>query len=178
MRRLSMSNKRPRGVPRRLRWLKSWSESFGAHDYEGVPAGDRYWNWKIPVLENMVQGKHAKRQTKAECAQHMINACQRLIATKPQTDGFIRVTCAIIQPDMFTSEICLYLDEDYFNGHTLQNGTQSRFSTVIQDRSLATEWGLLLPEGITERGIKTVYRDEECPEYDYISECWYFGELL
>lgn len=176
MRRLSMSNKRPRGIPRRLRWLANWSESFGASDFK-VPAGERYWNWKIPVLANMVQGKHATRETKAQCAQYMIDACQRLIETKPVTDQFIRVTCAIFQPDMFTSEICLYLDEDYFNGHTMQNDIKSKYSAVIQGRSLANDWGLQLPDGMLERGILTDHRDEQNPEYNYYSECWYYGEL-
>lgn len=177
MRRLSMSNKYPRGIPRRLRWLENWSKSFNIRDFAEIPEGERYWNWKIPVLANMVQGKHATRKTKAQCAQYMIDACKRLIETKPITDDFIRVTCAIIQPDMFTSEICLYLEEDYFNGHTLQNNTKSQYSSIIQDRSLAMEWGLQLPDDVLERGIATNYRDKQDPDNDYYSECWYFGEL-
>ncbi|WP_206664889.1 DUF3916 domain-containing protein [Ewingella americana] len=172
-----MSNKRPRGVPRRLRWLSEWSKNFGSQYFTDIPPDEKYWNWKIPVLANMVQGKHAARQTKAQCAQYLIDACQRLIESKPQTDNFIRVTCAIIQPDMFTSEICLYLDEDYFNSHTLAHHKHIQHPDIIQGRSLAQQWGLTLPDGMTERGIITDYRDEKEPENNYYSECWYFGEL-
>ncbi len=54
MRRFALSNKKERGIPRKLRNLRGWSESFKGYfpDLEGNE--ERYYNWKIPVPMNMV----------------------------------------------------------------------------------------------------------------------------
>lgn len=177
MRRLSISNKKVRGVPRKLRWLADWSENFKGYFPDDIPLSERYWNWKIPVTANMVQGKHAKRDVKAQCAQRLINACKYLIDAKPQTDNFVRVTCVVVLPDMFTSEVCLYLDEDYLHAHTASGIHDKPENLVPAGRSLAAEWGLLLPAGVSERGVRVEYHDPDEPENSYSGEHWYFGEV-
>jgi hypothetical protein len=79
---------------------------------------------------------------------------------------------------MFTSEICIYLDEDYFRSHTefgvSPHGVRSE---RITGRSLAKEWNLLLPSGISETGTQI-----EFPGYDdgsdaFQGERWLYGEI-
>lgn len=95
---------------------------------------------------NMVQGKHAQQEIKAECAQYLMNACQYLIEAKPQGLKFCKVACVIVQPDMFAGEICLYLDEDYFNAHTLSAGSYDPQYLLADRLSLAKNWRLQIPD--------------------------------
>ncbi len=178
MRRLSLSNKKPRGVSRRIRSLERWATQFQGWFPESLQTADRYCNWKIPVLRNLIEGRHTSKKIQAKCAQCLIDACHRLIQAKPSTAKGYRVTCVICVPDMFTSEICIYLDEDYFRSHTefgvSPHGVRSE---RITGRSLAKEWNLLLPSGISEIGTQI-----EFPGYDdgsdaFQGEQWLYGEI-
>lgn len=153
--------KKLRGVPRRLRALKRWSEGF-AGDFpsrETLALTNRYYNWKIPVDANLVEGRQATRDIQRTCAQRLIDACGHLLADKPEFARETRVTCVVCLPDMFISEVCIYLDEAYYRGHI----TGGR----IVGRRLSAEWGLELPEGVDELGV----------EVDDGGERWYFGEV-
>lgn len=176
MRRFALSNKKERGIPRKLRNLRCWSESFKGSfpDLEGYE--ERYYNWKIPVPMNMVQGKHAQQDIKAQCVQYLINACQYLIEAKPVGTKFCKVTCVIVQPDMFASEVCLYLDEDYFNAHTLSGEYYDPQYLLVDDISLSRRWGLQIPEHMYERGIHIHYVDPKNETDNYIADYWYFIE--
>ena len=177
MRQLSTSNKKPRGVRRRLRALEKWATRFEGWFPEELQADDRYINWKIPVLQNLIEGRHASRKTQAKCAQHLIDACHRLIQAKPSTARNCRVTCVVCLPDMFTSEICIYLQEAYFQSHTAPSIDSYGFSKIIAGRSLAQEWGLRVPERMAELGIALDYRGFEDRNDWFVGTRWYFGEL-
>lgn len=176
MRRFALSNKKERGVPRKLRNLKYWSESFKGYfpDLDGYE--ERYYNWKIPVAMNLVQGKHAQQEVKAQCAQYLINACQYLIEAKPEELKFCKVVCMIVQPDMFASEICLYLDEDYFNVHILSADSYDPQYLLADNLSLAKNWRLQIPDNMYEQGVKIRYTDLEDKAENYIADHWYFIE--
>ncbi|WP_032812656.1 DUF3916 domain-containing protein [Acinetobacter proteolyticus] len=176
MRRFALSNKKEQGIPRKLRNLRCWSESFKGNfpDLEGYE--ERYYKWKIPVPMNMVQGKHAQQDIKAQCVQYLINACQYLIEAKPVGTKFCKVACVIVQPDMFASEVCLYLDEDYFNAHTLSGEYYDPQYLLVDDISLSRRWGLQIPEHMYERGIHIHYIDPKNETDNYIADYWYFIE--
>ena len=61
MRRLALSEKKERGIPRKLRNLKLWSERFKGYFPDLTDYDDRYFNWKIPVPLNLVEGRHRVR---------------------------------------------------------------------------------------------------------------------
>lgn len=181
MRRLSITNEKVRGIPRRLRALKRWAEGFSGWFPEDLDVAERYCNWKIPVIRNLVEGRHVKRQNQIECAQRLIDAVGYFMAAKPESAKEFRVTCSICLPEMFASEICIYLQEEYFQSHTTDGvdhcGTTTR--ERIKGRSLAKEWGLILPEGASELGVAVDYRKEEDDDssVDWSGEDWYFGEV-
>ncbi len=183
MRRLSITNEKVRGIPRRLRALKRWAEDFSGWfpGSEELDVAERYWNWKIPVIRNLVQGRHVKKQNQIECAQRLIDAASHLMAAKPEDAKEFRVTCSICLPEMFSSEICIYLQEEYFQSHTTDSFKDfgiygSATKKKIKERSLAKEWGLLLPEGFSEIGIK-IDEEDGCPGDSWSGEYWYFGEV-
>ncbi|PXX38739.1 DUF3916 domain-containing protein [Undibacterium pigrum] len=110
------AEKKLRGIPRRLRALHKWSDSF----QDNFPAAKelaenpRYWNWKIPTDWAMLEGRQSTQSMKREIALLLWQACEHLIRAKPAWASSYRVTCLICLPQMFASEICIYLDEAYF----------------------------------------------------------------
>lgn len=177
MRQLSISNKKPRGVPRRIRALEKWITQFEGRFPEELQKEDRYFNWKIPVLQNLIEGRHTSKEIQAKCAQCLIDACHGLIQAKPSTAQDCRVTCVVCLPDMFTSEICIYLQEAYFLSHTAHSHDSYGFSKVIAGRSLAQEWGLRVPEGMGELGVALDYSGFEDKDDWFVGTRWYFGEV-
>lgn len=77
---------------------------------------------------------------------------------------------------MFASEVCLYLDEDYFNAHTLSGEYYDPQYLLVDDISLSRRWGLQIPEHMYERGIHIHYIDPKNETDNYIADYWYFIE--
>lgn len=178
MRQLSFTNKKVRGTRRRLRSLRKWVSDFSGFFPTDLATADRYCNYKIPVLRNLVEGTQATREVQVECAQLLIDACSKLMQSKPESAKAFRVVATICIPDMFASEVCIYTDEEYFQ-IKVQPETNSGGETVLlHGRSLANEWGLVLPDGVKELGVSLNYRGYDDPEDWYVSEHWQFGEVL
>jgi len=174
-RRLAFTNKKVRGIPRRLRAIKIWAESLAGKYPLNLSPEDRYWNLKIPALLTLVQGKQTSVKIQSICAQQLINAAHRIYLAKPNTSVKSRVTCCVVLPDMFASEICIYTSEEYFK-EQVSDGP-SRFGVLerVQGKSLAQMWGLEIPTGFSEIGVSRT--DENDDGISFVSEHWYFGEI-
>jgi len=177
MRRLALSNKKIRGVGRRLRGLDNWAKGFKGRFPSGLTEADRYLNSKIPIHQALVEGPKVTRGIMARCAQALINACQNLIESRPPDAPPCRITCVVCLPDTFTSEICIYLDEAYFNSHVAVGMSQNGQSTRIQDHSLTNDLGLNLPLNMAEFGIHLDNRGYPDPNDWFVADRWYFGEV-
>ncbi|MDB5036314.1 MAG: hypothetical protein JWQ98_3555 [Chlorobi bacterium] len=174
MRRIALSNKKLRGIPRRLRALKRWSESFEGWSIDESTATSRYYDFKIPVHVHMVEGEQAQRGVRAECAQRLIDACAHLLESQRADGMSLWIVAMIFVPDMFMSRITIYTDEEYYRGQTTPGEEEFGGSTVITGRSLAREWGLVLPPGMREHGLLLNYQAEYDSPERYISEHWYY----
>ncbi len=177
MRQLAISNKKLRGIPRRLRSLKKWSESYTSK-FPIIAAEDYtygYWNVKIPVHLSLVQGEQTSRNIQSYCAQMLINAAYDIYQSKPVDKDEIRVTCSIVLPDMFSSELCLFTSEEYFNVHTQPGNNVFGQISLLHGRSLVKDFNLELPKEFSELGILRVCENDEGELYH--SEHWYIGEV-
>ncbi|MBK4717146.1 MULTISPECIES: DUF3916 domain-containing protein [Tenebrionibacter/Tenebrionicola group] len=177
MRQLAISNKKLRGIPRRLRALKKWAETYDSR-FPVIADEDYsygYWNDKIPVHFSLVQGKQTNRNIQSYCAQMLIDAAYDIYQSKPADKKNIRVTCSIVLPDMFSSELCLFTSEDYFNMHTQPGNNIFGQLSLLHGRSLVKEWDLVLPNDFSELGILRVCENDEGEIY--YSEHWYIGEV-
>lgn len=167
-----------RNIPRRLKALNRWAETFHDPIRADFPEDRRYWNYKIPVDVNLVEGKHSVQKTKAACAQALIDACSNLILATVDSGYSPRITSVICLPDMFTSEVCLYHSEEYYQGFICESTSENGASSVIKGRSLAEEWGLTLPENVQEQGISLEYYGGDDPDEWFTGERWYYGQVL
>lgn len=175
-RRLTNPGKKLRGAARRLRAIQRWPAVVEGWfpEQEDLLGGQRYWNWKIPVDLNLVEGRYTTDDIRRICAQSMIDTCANLIAAKPAWADRYRVTCVICLPDMFTSELCIYLDEEYFRTH-VQTDPQEEALLRAGGRMLSTEWRLILPADMHECGVPETWEDEDGSRIE--QERWYFGEV-
>lgn len=173
-RRFSVSSKKLRGAPRRLRAISNWAESFKEHFPKSYSGEEKYWNLKIPVDRRLVEGKQTSIDIQRHCAQSLINAAYAIFQGKNKNSIKARVTCVVVLPEMFSSELCIYNSEEYFIEHT--EAGSGRFGTleVIKTRSLAASWGLIIPEGFYEHGVLRTDEDED--GRPWVSEQWYFSE--
>lgn len=177
-RRLCRDNRtRIKNIPRRIKALNRWAESFHNPVRAIFSEDEHYWNYKIPVEINLVQGKHSDQKTKADCAQAMINACSNLMLATANWDYCPRITTVICIPDMFTSEVCLFRSEEYFQGFISEGSSENGSSIHLKERSLAQEWGLVLPEDVQELGITLDYYGGDDPDEWFSGERWYYGQL-
>lgn len=175
MRRLSLTNKKLRNIPRRLRALTRWADSFEGSFYVELPLQRGFINEKIPVIENLVDGKQTTPDIMGHCAQQLINAAGHLVKARPHDTPQCWIVASIIIPDMFSSETCVYTDKRRYLGATQPFNYEHFRQTRITDRSLANEWNLTIPPGLHEAGFHFVHEDDEGNTYE--SEHWYFGEV-
>ncbi len=170
-RRLALSNKKIRNIPRRLKALATWASNFEGYFPDDLTREDKYCNWKIPVLTTLVEGKQATDAIRKDCAQQMINAAGHLLQARTAEAIDSRIVASICIPDMFSSEICIYTQLDYHRCHIPPAHDESS----IIDKSLAADWGLVLPKGMKERGMSFSVEDDDGEIY--VLERWNFGEV-
>lgn len=170
--------KRLRGAPRRLRALARWAAAFEGWfpPAERLAPERRYWNLKIPVDLNLVESRQTTDGIRRACAQSLIDACAHLVQARPDWAAGSRVTCVVCLPDMFTSELCIYLSDDYFRSHTDPASGAHGETRAIQGRRLSQEWGLLVPDGLGELGMSVAFFNQDDDRH-LAGERWYFGEV-
>ncbi len=179
----AFSRQKVRGITRRIKALQRWARRFKNNfpAQKELQAHLRYYNWKLPTLSLLVEGRHSSAQIKQQVARILLEACAHLIKGKPAWAKDYRVTCSVALPDMFSSEICIYLDEAYFKSHVEASENKYAESVVkvsrISVRSLANEWCLELPIDFAEIGVRiedVALRAED----GFSGERWLYGEVL
>ncbi len=171
-----------RGIPRRLRALRKWAKDFsGKYPSElqvALNKNPKYWNWKIPVARALVVGPYTTTAIQRECAQLLINACSFLMAARPVWAAQHRITCLICIPDVFTSEVCIYFDESYYQSKAAPAVNEYGCQELIAKRSLVDEWALCLPDAVAELGIFWRHDASANEDDHYVSEHWMYGDVL
>lgn len=175
MRRLSLTNKKLRNIPRHLRAITRWAESFEDCFYEELSSPPDYVNLRIPVIENLVEGKQTTPDILTHCAQQLINVAGHLFKARSDDAPECWIVACIMVPDMFSSRVCVYTDKGRYLGHTQPFDYEYFRQIRITGQSLACEWGLVVPPGLHEVGFQFIHEDEEGNTFE--SEHWYFGEV-
>ena len=163
---------------RKCRSLRRWADGF-AERWRDIPAGQRdYWNWKIPMPRALVSAPGARLPVQKVCAQALVDAAWRLSQASSPEMAHARVVAIVSFPDMFASEVCAFLSEDYFNGFCERDDDDQRWAPMPASNGLAARLGLRLPAGFQERGYWETCRDETAdPPWITEGEVWLIGEL-
>ena len=111
---------------------------------------------------------------KKQAVQALIDACACLMKSKPIWAAEARVTCAVCLPNLFSSEVCIYFDAAYFKSKVQEGlGADGVHTARITENSLATDWGLSLPQGVAEVSVRIAYDGSTT----FSKVCWMFGEV-
>jgi hypothetical protein len=116
----------------------------------------------------------------ARCAKALLTAATHIVAKRPTECAHHRVSVMIHQPDMFMSEIQVFLDPEYHRTFEVRLGPHQVWTPLPPSRSLVRLWGLTLPNGFKERGWhnRDVSTDADEPGgvRIYESQVWILGE--
>ncbi len=164
-----------RGVERRLHALGRWVNSLVGFypESDEFTQSDAHWNLKLPVDHALVESRHTTQETRQRIAQALINAAVCISANRKLGFDTDIVVATICLPDLWSSEICVYRDPEYFESHTKESTRESAFISRITDRSLAQKWTLTHPSYVEEIGLKISYAETDTHQ-GLASENWYF----
>ncbi|CDF82498.1 hypothetical protein PKB_1133 [Pseudomonas knackmussii B13] len=164
MRRLALSNKKLRGIPRRLRALEQWASSFRGLYYPQPEETERFIHWKIPVHAALVEGAQARIEWQAFCVQQLLEAAAHLSRAAERTQGYYRVACLLTWPWLFESEVTVFYDRDYYMGFM---GHENNLAPQRLSERLALD----VPEPFIEHGHDVTQIDDEAAV-----QWWCIGE--
>lgn len=169
----------PLMMRRRLNMLKRWADSFKDFNLSAnVTHKERYWHCKIPIMDSIV-APDASYEIRKECLQNLVNAHLNLINSKNKYNitGFSKVMCLISLPDMFSSEITVFFDKQYYKAFFKRDNDYQTWDLITdKGRSILKEYEIKVPSTVSlkEKGyIETVRDDGE----EYKSELWAIGEI-
>jgi hypothetical protein len=167
MRQLQLSGtKKLRGIPRRLRALEKWSTQFQGCYYPRT-AAEKYCHWKIPVLSSLVNPPQTTVEIQAQCIHYLLQAADFLAKSHPQNESdYYRVACLITLPYLFSSEVTIFYDPQYYWGFF---GDKHE----LAPRKLSEEFGLTIPDGFVERGCIVEHIED-----GFCEEWWCIGQPL
>lgn len=155
MRRISVyrPNAKLRGVERRLRALERWSESFV--DETPVYDQQRYWNYKIPVLDRLVCPPTTTVEIQKRAIQALLNAAVHL-SNHPLAKElpFYKVAVLLIFPNMWHSETTCFFDADYYQSFMY------RSDLIPPSQAPSRLFDLVIPQGFVEVGTELQWQEE------------------
>lgn len=176
MRRLSFYRKKKlRGLRRRLRDLGRWADSFIGYFPKVSELQDNYWEEKIPIESNLVEGAKSRIKIKKECITSTIRACSNLIQSKPDYAQGYRVICLIVEPHLFPSRICVWKSINYYKSYASECDTAYVECKRNTTKSLVKKYGLLVPMGMREVGYD-IAEKENGVVINRITH-WFIGEI-
>jgi len=175
MRRRSFSRPKEklRGVNRRLRALEKWSNNFENH-FPIEHSDEKYWNYKIPVLDRMVNSPTTSEYIQSHCINAIFHAANQIHNAKPKSMDNAIVTALITYPDMFDSEVCVFFDSKYFNGFFKRNDENNKMEPIT-NRSLLNLLNIKRPPSCEEVGYNCVITEHyDGKNHFYEQEWWMY----
>lgn len=171
-RRLSVRRKKKvRGVRRRLQDVIAMPRRYG----QTLPEPNRwgYIDFKLPVEQGLVEGSHVRLAHLKQCAQTLLDLCDHLTRHAATVSGAPKVVASICLPDMFSSRVTLFWDNDYYKKFFQRNELSQTWTRLDAEDSLAARWELdahNLPE--------TCYLEKiNNGEHIHENKIWFFGEI-
>lgn len=174
MRRLSVHRPKAkvRNSARHLRALRAWAES--AKGKYPSRQEDKYVNWRIPVLDRLVDAPTARHEWQVQALESLLIAACHFVEAKPETEkGRSWVAVLVGFPNMWSSEVTVFFDRDYYESFLAVD-------EQMRHHSLCKEMGLAVPAGMIEVGSMAIWEeeDEQGRVFQASEERWIIGEPI
>lgn len=172
---LRYSNKKKvRGARRKCLLMIEKINSL-TNNYPDTKIYDEYWHMHLPVAQAFINSNKTPTYVRKECMQSLLNRAKHLSEIKSNLDVKNRVTVCISLPNIWDSQIIVFIDENYYNDFFYRNNDFQKWTPLSENRSLSKVRNLMVPEGFQEKGYIEEIFDED---FNVVSELWFFGELL
>lgn len=171
------SRKKIRGLKRRIRKFTEELNELTRDFPEDLSNG--YWELHLPNQgSKWINSAKTPFNVRKKCLQILINRTKHLIEKKPTHCKDTRVTLMINFHYWYATKIeifsvkndevlPLYREDDY-----------TRWIALDENRNLAKEWSLTIPDGLEIKGINEEIKDLELVDDDIFGgEIWFIGEL-
>jgi hypothetical protein len=156
-----------RGINRRLKSIDNWAESFNGYFPEEYST-EKYMNYKIPVLDRLVNTPTTTKNIQAHCLKAILKATAYIEKAKPKKLNNSIVTVLVTYPDMFSSEICIFFNEEYFRTFFERNNETEKL-IQLSGKSLAQDLEVDIPANFKEIGFQFTVKDDS----DIFNEEWW-----
>ncbi len=169
MRRISIArpNQKVRNPARHLRALKTWADSFDG--YYPQANGRQYQNYKIWTLDRLIEGPTSKIEWQREAINQLLNVAEHLLKAKPESEqGCSWVAVLLTVPDLFSSEVTVFFDKEYYQHFRME-------SNPISNKSILEKYGLQVNVKLREQGDLITWEDEDDSG---TFEQWLIGEPI
>jgi hypothetical protein len=165
MRQIALTNKKLRGIPRRMRALEKWAQDFSGYVRLRSELSERYFNWKVPVHSALVQGRQTNLETQSRCVAALLKAASFLSEASPDNSGsYYRVACLITWPWLHQSEVTIFYDKSYYESFLGK-------ANALAPRRISEKLSLSVPSHFLEHGHDITQSDDNVPV-----ESWCIGE--
>ena len=132
-----------------------------------------YVDYKLPIHNGLIRGVNARTSIKRLCMRSLLETCIALRREKPK-DEFTRVVALISMPDLFSSRVTVFFDEEYFSHFFERSGPYQIWSALPLERSLLQEWQMADEFQLDAIGYREEIVDEDL---SYDGEVWFFGDV-
>ncbi|MFP7486284.1 DUF3916 domain-containing protein [Priestia filamentosa] len=167
-----MRDKKLRGIKRKT---KNMVKNIEEHTVEfPLDFHNGYWHMHLPVAQDFIDSATTPNKIKRFCIQTLVERANHLINLKPNNKDIYRVVVAVNFPELWSSQIIVFKNEDYFSGFFDRYNIYQTWLHLPEERSIQREWGLTIPSNMQILGFKELINDED---YSYEGEIWFIGEL-
>ncbi len=131
-----------------------------------------YWNTgRMPY--DLLDSTKTPAKVKRAFIQTLVDRTQHFICIKPK-DEKTRVFASIEFPNLSYSAIEVFLSDKHYSNFFERNLEEQTWIPLPPHRSIAKEYALTIPEGMTVRGYKEICIWEG---RRFVAELWFIGEI-
>ena len=168
MRRISVyrDKAKVRGIERRFKALEKW-----ANDFEGkhvVTDEENYYNFKIPVLDRLVNPPKATHEHQKRAIECLLTAAGHLVKAREDSDReYYKVAVLLVLPNLFQSEVTVFFSKSYYQGF------YNHSNPLPKDSAPSLQFNINIPESFNECGGTVEWDDEYEDETVHVKEQWW-----
>ncbi len=178
MRKLSINRpkEKVRGVKRRLVAIDAWADSFEGY-FPSEYKNESYWNYKIPVLDRLVNPPTTSSAIQRHCVLAMFRAMKHLSDAQPDACKDAVITALIKHPYMFGSELCIFFDREYYQSFYGRNNVHQSVNCISEGVELSNRLNFVVPKILKEKGYIHRFTDDLEGEWKQYEEEWWSYQI-
>lgn len=136
-------------------------------------ADRKYERFLVPCSSGFINSKKINPKIKTAFFRKWIETTEKFILKKPGGLEFCKIVCVINVPNLWSSQIIIFYDRDYFNEFWNRKSPEQIWIRIADKKmSLMHELGI-------DTSMKEIGYREEISDGDYDSKSilWFYGEL-